>query len=84
MSNSFTTKRPSSVPFVVPDFSDADVEAVVRVLRSGWVTTGSECAALEEELAAYLGVPHVVTVSSCTTALEISLASLELEAGGRV
>ena len=84
MSNSFTTRRPSSVPFVVPDFSDADVEAVVRVLRSGWVTTGSECAALEEELAAYLGVPHVVTVSSCTAALEISLASLELEAGGRV
>jgi dTDP-4-amino-4,6-dideoxygalactose transaminase len=70
--------------FAVPDIDDADVEAVTRVLRSGWITTGHECLALEEELAEYLRVPHVITTSSCTAALEIALAHLRLPPGARV
>ncbi len=72
------------VPFAPPDIVDADVTAVERVLRSGWLTTGDECLALEAELAALLDVPHVVSVSSCTAAIEIAYASLGLPAGARV
>ncbi len=84
MSRSSPVEGRCTVPFAAPDFTEADVDAVVRVLRGGWLTTGAECAALEEELAAHVGVPHVVTVSSCTAGLEISLASLDLEPGARV
>lgn len=72
------------IPFVVPDITDAEVEAVTRVLRNGWLTTGPECELLEAELAAYLGIPHVVAMSSCTAALETAYAFLRLPPGARV
>ena len=61
------------MPFSVPSMSDKAGDAVQRVLDSGWLTTGPDCVAFEAELAAYLGQPHVVTVASCTQALELSL-----------
>lgn len=72
------------IQFAVPQVTEADVVAVTDVLRRGWITTGEQCRLLEEELAGYLGVPHVVAVASCTHALEISLASLDLPPGSRV
>jgi dTDP-4-amino-4,6-dideoxygalactose transaminase len=72
------------VPFSPPSITEADVAAVERVLRSGWLTTGEECLALEAELAAYLDVGHVVSMASGTAALEISYAALALPAGARL
>jgi dTDP-4-amino-4,6-dideoxygalactose transaminase len=77
-----TTDDP--IVFAAPDIDQADIDAVTRVLRSGWITTGQECLRLEEELATYLDVPHVVTTSSCTAALEIAVAHLDLPKGSRV
>src|SRR5436189_5622326 len=65
---------PEPVTFSKPDIVDADAEAVLQVLRSGWLTSGHECAGLEEELRAYLGIPHVVAMSSCTAAMETTFA----------
>lgn len=67
-----------------PSITEEDIAAVVRVLRSGWLTSGPEAAALEEELAEYLDCPHVVAVSSATAALELSFAWLDLPPGARV
>jgi dTDP-4-amino-4,6-dideoxygalactose transaminase len=76
--------RAVDVPFARPDIDDDDVAAVVGVLRSGWLTTGQQCVALEDALAGRLGVRHAVAVSSCTAALEIAYASLGLPSGARV
>jgi len=73
-----------SVAFAVPDINDDDVDAVTQVLRSGWITSGSQCVALEEELAAYLGVAHVVSLSSATAALETAVAFLSLPRGAKI
>lgn len=70
--------------FAVPSITEDDVAAVTAVLRSGWITTGTEAQLLEAELADYLGAGHVIAVSSCTAALEIALAHLRLPAGARV
>lgn len=76
---------PVDIPFARPSIEEPDIEAVTQVLRSGWLTTGGECASFEEELAAYLGGDvDVVAVSSCTAALEISLAHLGLPQGSKV
>lgn len=66
-------RRPTYLPFGQPNFSDREVEAVARVIRSGWVGMGPETIAFEKELAAFLGVPHAITVNSCTSALFLSL-----------
>lgn len=73
-----------SVPFARPSMAPETGQAVERVLRSGWVTTGPECAAFEDEFSAYLDVTQAVAVSSCTAALELVLRGLRLPAGSQV
>lgn len=70
--------------FAVPDITTAETDAATRALLSGWITTGAESAALEQELGAALGSRHVVAVSSCTAALEIAVAHLGLPRGARI
>ncbi len=72
------------IEFSPPAVDEADVEAVVRTLRSGWLTSGHEVEALEADLAAKLGIPHAVAVNSCTAAMEIAFAWLDLPEGARV
>jgi dTDP-4-amino-4,6-dideoxygalactose transaminase len=75
---------PGQIGFAPPVIDESDIEAVVRVLRSGWLSTGGECQAFEAELAEYTGAPHVVAVSSCTAALEIALGAQRFGPGSRV
>ncbi|GAA2144260.1 DegT/DnrJ/EryC1/StrS family aminotransferase [Actinomadura napierensis] len=74
----------STVPFTIPSLSGEVSDAVVKVLDSGWITTGPQTAAFEQEFADYLGAAHVVAVASCTTALELCLRGLELPPGSAV
>lgn len=76
--------RKDYLPFGKPNFGDEEIAAVTRVLRSGWVGMGPETIAFERELADYLGVPHVVTVNSCTSALFLSLLVSGVKAGDEV
>lgn len=76
--------RRDYLPFGKPNFSDQEIAAVTRVLRSGWVGMGPETIAFEHELAEYVGAPHVVTVNSCTSALFLSLLVSGVEHGDEV
>jgi perosamine synthetase len=67
------TPRSTYLPFGRPSFGEKEIAAITRVLRSGWVGMGPEVIAFEQELAAFVGAPHVVTVNSCTSALHLAL-----------
>jgi dTDP-4-amino-4,6-dideoxygalactose transaminase len=54
------------------------------VLRSGWWTYGPVGRQLEEEYAAFIGVPHAIAVSSGTAALHLAFAALGLKSGEQV
>ena len=58
--------------------------AVRRVMGGLFLTTGPETAALEKEMAAFLGVPDTVGVSSCTEAMFLSLVALGVGPGDEV
>ncbi len=77
-------RRPEHLPFGRPNFSDEEVAAVTRVLRSGWVGMGAEVQAFEKELAEYVHAPCVVSVNSCTAALHLTLAALGVGPGDEV
>jgi dTDP-4-amino-4,6-dideoxygalactose transaminase len=79
-----TTTVPAQVAFTVPPLSDGVRSNLRRVLGSRWLTTGAECAAFEDELSLYLGQPFVVSMASCTHALELSLRALRLDPGAPV
>ncbi|HXW19549.1 MAG TPA: DegT/DnrJ/EryC1/StrS aminotransferase family protein [Roseiarcus sp.] len=69
-----------------PSYSEEEVEAVARVLRSGRVNywTGEEGRAFEEEFAAWCGVRHAVALANGTLALEVALRTLGVGAGDEV
>jgi len=63
----------------------ADIRgAISHVVDSGWFVMGPEHDAFEAELAAYLGVRHVVALGNGTDALELALAALGVGAGDTV
>jgi perosamine synthetase len=66
-------KRETYLAFGIPDFTDAEINAVTRVMRSGWVGMGQETISFEQELSEYIGAPEVITVNSCTSALFLAL-----------
>ncbi|HET6549035.1 MAG TPA: DegT/DnrJ/EryC1/StrS family aminotransferase, partial [Solirubrobacter sp.] len=61
-----------------------DVEAVMEVLRSGWLTMGPRTAEFETAFAAHLGVKHAVAVSSCTAALHLAYLAAGVGRGDEV
>nr|CAA55764.1 lmbS [Streptomyces lincolnensis] len=72
------------IPFAAPCFDTAEEEAVLRVVRSGWVSTGAEAQSFEEEFAAYIGVAHAVALTSCTAALHVALKAYGIGPGDEV
>jgi hypothetical protein len=61
------------IPLYRPVLDEAEAEAARRAIFSGWVAQGPEVAAFERELAAAVGAPHAVAVSSGTAALHLAL-----------
>ncbi|MBS0150354.1 MAG: DegT/DnrJ/EryC1/StrS family aminotransferase [Nitrospira sp.] len=66
-------RRETYLAFGIPDFTDAEINAVTRVMRSGWVGMGQETISFERELSEYIGAPEVITVNSCTSALFLAM-----------
>ena len=69
-----------------PSFSEEEVEAVARVLRSNRVNqwTGEEVRAFEQEFAQFSGTAHAVAVANGTLALDLALKALNIGAGDEV
>ena len=72
------------VPLFEPELSEADKQAVRDVLDSGWITMGPKVAAFEERFADYVGSRHAVAVNSCTAALHLANALIDLGPGDEV
>ena len=73
------------LPFARPDIGNAEIEAVARALRSGWVTTGPETRAFEQEFAAYLGGGvQAIAVNSATAGLHLALEAAGIGPGDEV
>jgi len=64
-----TPVREKLLPYGRQSLDDADVQAVVEVLKSDWLTTGPKVAEFEERFAAWIGARHAVSFSSGTAAL---------------
>jgi perosamine synthetase len=72
------------VPLAKPEITDADIAAVVGVLRSSNLSQGPIMREFEQALATYLNVPEAVVVNSGTSALQLALHALEVSDGDEV
>lgn len=72
------------IPYGRQSISEADIDAVVEVLRSDFLTQGPAVPIFEEAIAAVTGASHVVAVNSATSALHIACLALGLGPGDRL
>jgi len=78
-----------TIPFARPYIGKEEEEAVLAVLRSGWLTTGKETLEFETEFADFLGdshfndcphhLPHCMAVNSATSGLHLALDAIGVE-----
>ena len=72
------------IPYGRQSVSDADIQAVGDVLRSGWLTTGPKVREFEEALESYTGATHATVLSSDTAALHAAYAAVGVGVGHEV
>lgn len=72
------------IPISKPFIGDEECDAVLRVLKSGFIVEGKETKAFEEEFAAFCGVKHAVATNSGTTALHAALLAHGIGPGDEV
>ncbi|MBI3096129.1 MAG: UDP-4-amino-4,6-dideoxy-N-acetyl-beta-L-altrosamine transaminase [Rhodocyclales bacterium] len=70
-----------NLPYARQDISQDDVDAVVRVLRSDWLTQGPVIGQFEDAVAAYCGARYASAVCNATAALHLACRALDLGAG---
>ena len=76
--------RKKYLAFGSPDFTSQEINAVTKVLKSGWVGMGPQTIAFEEELSNYLDVSNIILVNSCTSALFLALLANNIGPGDEV
>ena len=72
------------IPYARQTISDADIDAVIDVLKSDRLTQGPRIEAFEEAFAAFCGARHAVAVSNGTAALHLAAISAGIEPGRRL
>jgi perosamine synthetase len=76
-----TAVREKFLPYGRQSLDEADVQAVIDVLKSDWLTTGPKIAEFEERFAAWVGARHAISFSSGTAALHGAAFATGLEPG---
>mgnify|MGYP005839950869 CR=1 FL=1 len=69
------------IPYGRQDINQEDIDAVVAVLKSDWLTQGPAISKFEQTVADYCGAKYAVAVSSATAALHIACLTADLSPG---
>lgn len=72
------------LPFHKALIEEEEIQEVLEVLRSGWLTTGPRVREFESAFAAYVQAEYAVALNSCTAALHLALAAIGLSRGDEV
>ena len=73
-----------NIPFSPPDITEAEINEVVSVLKSGWITSGPKKKEFEKMLCDYCQVDGAICLSSATTSMELVLRVLGIGHGDEV
>lgn len=72
------------IPITKAVFDDAEKEAIIKPLETGWVVQGPYVKEFEALFAEYTGAKYAKAVSNCTTSLHLALVALNIGAGDKV
>lgn len=72
------------IPYGKQDIRQSDIDAVVEVLKSDFLTQGPAVPKFEQAVASHVGAKHAIAVNSATSALHIACLAIGLKAGDRL
>jgi len=72
------------IPYARQDINENDIQAVVEILQSDWLTQGPTIEKFEKACQTFCQVPHVVAVNSATAALHLACLALDVQQGDYV
>jgi len=72
------------IPYGRQNITQEDIDAVVKVLKSEWLTQGPNIKKFEDAFANYIGCKYALAVSNGTAALHLSALALEIKPGDKV
>ena len=78
------TEKVRKIPIAKTFFDDTDFESIIKPLKLGWVVQGQYVKQFENKFAEFIKSPFAIAVSSCSTALHMTLAALGIKAGDEV
>lgn len=76
--------RHMNIPITKVVFGEEERRAVQQPLETGWVVQGPQVESFEKKFARFTGSPHAIACTSCTAALHMSLAALDIQPGQEV
>lgn len=82
--NGGTPVRAKMLPYGRQQIDEADIESVVNVLRSDWLTTGPVVSAFEESFAQTVQAKHTIAISNGTAALHAAAFAANIQPGDEV
>ena len=74
----------NKIPYGRQNITDEDINSVVRILKSDWLTQGPSIKKFEDAFSKYIGSRFAVAVSNGTAALHLSVLALNLKPGDKV
>ncbi len=69
------------IPIAKTYFTEEEIQSVLDPLRSGWIVQGPKVKEFEDAWSEFTGANQSIAVTSCTSALHLSLAALGFRAG---
>ncbi|MBE6065298.1 DegT/DnrJ/EryC1/StrS family aminotransferase [Clostridium cochlearium] len=72
------------IPFSPPDITREEIDEVVKVLESGWITSGPKVAEFESAMANYCNTNHALAVASATSGMELILKVFDIKKGDEI
>lgn len=72
------------IPLFDLNFDEKEENAVLKVLRSGWISTGPKCEEFEHNFSTMLNVKYSITLANCTCALHLACVVLGIKEGDEV
>lgn len=73
-----------TIPFFLPSFSAEEEQAVYRILKSGWLTTGKETLEFEKEFAGFTKAKHALAVNSASSGLILAMDACGIKHGTKI
>lgn len=72
------------IPLFRPYFDFDELEQIIDVLKSGWVSQGPKVKEFEDQVADYIGAKYAIATTNCTSALHLALLSIGVTKGDEV